>query len=135
MAGGVGTSLVALDDNIRAIGTTGISYKDRRTKTAKNIWLGTQSYSVNWQVEDGTIDGVTTDFSPLDDALPAGNWNNLKVEFTDGTFTPQIGTGTMTGTLDRSALHDLIDTGSLAPTKMNIYSAEKQTLKAGDNVT
>ena len=135
VAGSLGTTLVPLDDNIKAIGDAGVLYKDRRTKTVKNIWLGSTEYSVNWQVEDGSVAGVTTDFSALNNKLPAGPWNNLKVEFTDGTFTPQVGTGTKLGTLDRSQLHDILDVKGIAPTKENIYQAEKSILKAGTNVT
>ena len=126
-----------LGDGIVLISNTRIAYASTEDRRVKNIYIGDREYSVNWLARNGILGGTEVIYSELNDPLPAGPWNELKLEFTDGSYDPAVSgdDNLRAGTLDKKVLHDLLDVKGIAPTQENIYSPTKEIVKAGANIT
>ena len=134
----VGSITLPLNDGIVLISNTRIAYASASSADirVKNIYIGNTEYSVNWLARNGILNGTEVIYSEITDPLPAGPWNNLKLELVTGAYDPagSADEALRAGTLDKRNLHDLLDIKGVAPTKANIYPPTKDILKAGANI-
>ena len=113
-----------------------IANSSANDKRIKNIWIGSTEYSVNWIRQNGLLGGRTVVFADISPQLPGSNWQNVKFEFTDGTFAPMATDPTgVNRTANKATLLQFLDLEEFTPTPDNIYSTTEAIIKAGDNIT
>ena len=117
------------------ISNTRLAYSTSNSKRVKNIWIGSTEYSVNWLVQTATLGLREVVYSTISPNLPGTNWQNVKLEFTDGTFSPATSGSATNATLTKQGLLSFLDYEEFAPTKENLFTPIEGVLKAGSNIT
>lgn len=124
------------DADIVLLSNSAIVYDANATKIVKNVWVGSTEYSVSTIVSTFQL-GNRPDarWSPITPPIPGSNWNDVKFEFSDGTFSPSAAPNTRNATLNKAGLLSFLDLEEFSPTQANIYPVCKAIIKAGTNIT
>ena len=99
-----------------------IGYKASPFKTVKNIWVGSTKHAVSYLQETDTLGTRETTFSDIEPVLPSsGNWQDVKFEFDDGTFSPNTSDTPVLRTVTKEGLLNFLNFAEFVPTQANLY--------------
>ena len=131
----VGSVTGTAPDDIVLLSNSRVAYGSTTDKRVKNVWVGNVKYAVNFIRLTGTLGTRQVVYSSLSPSIPGTNWEDVKFEFTDGSFSPSATGGPVQRTLDKAALLAYLNFQEFSPTQANMYPATQAILKAGQNVT
>ena len=117
------------------ISNTRIAYASASNKRASSVWLGNTQYKVDFIAHNGLLGTRQVVYSTLSTQLPGTNWQNLRLEFSDGTFAPATTGTAVNRTTDKANLIQYLNLQAFNPSQSNLYPAIKDIIKAGSNVT
>ena len=117
------------------ISNTRIAYASASNKRATSVWLGNTQYKVDFIAHNGLLGTRQVVYSTLSTPLPGTNWQNLRLEFSDGTFAPATTGTAVNRTTDKANLIQYLNLQAFNPSQSNLYPAIKDIIKAGSNVT
>ena len=125
-----------LDPDVVLISNHYLVYDANYTQPAVAVWIGTTRYALEPTVQTGlTLGTRIPDFSVFKDQLPGNNWQGVKIEWKDGTFSPNVTDARVQATADKATLKSYLGIENISPSQENIYHATKAILKAGTDVS
>ena len=131
----VGVNGGTVPSDIVLVSNNRVAYASASNKRASKVWIGSTSYNVDPIAHTGTLGSRQVVYSTLKTPLPGINWQNVRFEFSDGTFSPATtGTGVQR-VADKRLLIDYLGIRNFTPTSDNIYPATEAIIKPGSNVS
>ena len=120
--------------DIVLLSNTRIAYASATDKRATSVWVGTTQYKVEFIAHNGTLGVREVVYSTLQTPLPGTNWQNVRFEFSDGSFAPATEGSLVQRTADKEELIGYLGLTQFVPNEANIYPVVKDILTAGTNV-
>ena len=121
--------------DIVLISNTRIAYASATDKRATSVWVGSTQYPVEFIAHNGTLGVREVVYSTLQTQIPGTNWQNVRFEFSDGSFSPATEGSLVQRTADKEELIDYLGLQDFSPSQDNIYPPTKAILKSGTNIS
>ena len=121
--------------DIVLLSNTRIAYASATDKRATSVWVGSTQYPVEFIAHNGTLGVREVVYSTLQTAIPGTNWQNVRFEFSDGSFSPATEGSLVQRTADKEELIDYLGLQGFSPSQGNIYPPTKAILKSGTNIS
>ena len=112
-----------------------VAYSSASDKRAVAVWVGSTKYPVNPIAVTKRLGVRDVIASSLKTQIPGTNWQGVRFEFSDGSFSPST-VGTLAQKVaTKEDLISYLGLQSFSPSQDNIYPATKAILKAGSNIS
>ena len=113
-----------------------VGYSSTQSKSVKNIWLDSTKYAVGITRVNKQLGLRQVPQSSISPKLPtSGNWEKLKFEFTDGTFSPSTVDAPTEAIVDKALLLEFLNLGDYTPTQQNLYPVVEAIVKGSRFIT
>ena len=120
--------------DIVLLSDTRVAYSSASDKRATSVWVNGTQYKVNFIAHNGLLGTTQVVYSTFSTNLPGTNWQNVRFEFSDGTFAPATTGTAVNRTATKENLIKYLGITDFVPNQSNIYPAEKAILQAGSNI-